>query len=155
MAFDDFENVSGVSFLQLPSGNWRVKIGKKLTAGAVLVKTGTEDFVCKLAREYVYEAARKRDNSIYISDLERGQAIEALNLLKKHEVDLSLLEVVRIYCDRLPETKEITLKFACDKYLDLIETRQQQKARCPATSKPWVTAIGHFVTCMATVFFLS
>jgi len=129
MAFDEFKNVSGVSFLQLPSGNWRVKVGKKLTGGAVVVKTGSEKFVCKLARDYVQEAERKRDNSIYISDLERGQAVEALSLLKENEVELSLLEVVRIYCDRLPKNKKITVRFACDVHLDLLEARQRDKTK--------------------------
>ncbi len=127
MTFDEFEKVNGLSFFQLPSGSWRVKVGKKLTRGAVVVKTGTEDFVRKVAREYVQEAARNRDNSIYISDIERGQAIEALNLLKNHDVHLSLLEVARAFCERLPKTKGITLQFACDKYLDIVEDRRQKR----------------------------
>lgn len=127
MTFDEFAKVNGLSFFQLPSGSWRVKVGKKLTRGAVVVKTGTEDFVRKVAREYVQEAARNRDNSIYISDIERGQAIEALNLLKNHDVHLSLLEVARAFCERLPKTKGITVQFACDKYLDLVEDRRQKR----------------------------
>ena len=51
MTFDEFEKVNGLSFFKLPSGSWRVKVGKKLTRGAVVVKTGTENFVRKVARE--------------------------------------------------------------------------------------------------------
>jgi len=103
-----------------------VKVGKKLTGGSIVVKTGSEEFVCKLAREYVEEASRKRDNSIYITDIERMQAIEALNLLKANGVSISLLEVCRAYCERLPSVKGVTVKKACDAYLDAVEERRRR-----------------------------
>jgi len=60
MNFNEFKKVNAISFLKLASGSWRLKAGKKLTGGSIVVKTGSEEFACKLAREYLEEALRKR-----------------------------------------------------------------------------------------------
>ena len=49
MQIDDFKGISGINFEKLPSGKFRVQIGKRITGGKVIRKTGDEVFVCRLA----------------------------------------------------------------------------------------------------------
>jgi site-specific recombinase XerD len=52
------------------------------------------------------------------------------------------LEVVRVFCDRLPKTKGITVKFACEKYQDLIEDRRQKRGSTSTYGK----SLKHYFT---------
>jgi integrase len=128
MEMSQLAQISGVNFEKLPSGKYRVKIGKKITGGDIIRKTGNESFVCKIAQNYVDAWKRNRDSSIYITDAQRSDAKEALQILHESGVYLTLIEVARAYCARLPINKGITCRDACDAYLKIV-TAKKRNAR--------------------------
>jgi len=60
-----------------------MKVGKKLTGGSIVVKTGSEEFVCKLAREYVEEAWKNIRGTSENAKTSRGRGVEILEPLQK------------------------------------------------------------------------
>jgi len=142
MQVDDFKEISGINFEKLPSGSFRVRIGKKITGDKTIRKIGDETTVCRHAKEYVDAWRRNRDSSLFITDTQKMDAMEAFRILREEQVDLTLVEAVRAFCARLPENKKVTVKDACAAYIKLIE-KKNRKEKYVKTLKTYFGEVCH------------
>jgi integrase len=115
----EVKHIKGASFEKLPSGSFRVKLAKSLTGCPLQKKSfSTEDEAINFVNQALKELRKREDKALNLTITERADAGVALDLLSKFGVDLTLTEVIRKYCNGLPNAKPVLVKNAVTEYLD-------------------------------------
>lgn len=113
-----YKDVSGVSFFEMPSGSVRLKIGKKVTGGALISKVFKKLEDAKDEAEHWVNHARRRElGAANLSTRDSTDALNALELLVKSGVrHVSLTKLAEDYLARLPAKNAVTAAQACKEY---------------------------------------